>query len=73
MGCAKTYVAQFAETEGFAHVQFHVIPRMADHAPEPRGPCVFGLLGKPEDEDVTTAERDALALEIRAHLQTSQS
>ena len=26
-GCAKTYVALFAEAEGFGHVHFHVVPR----------------------------------------------
>jgi diadenosine tetraphosphate (Ap4A) HIT family hydrolase len=26
-GCQKTYVALFAEAEGFAHVHFHVVPR----------------------------------------------
>jgi diadenosine tetraphosphate (Ap4A) HIT family hydrolase len=25
-GCAKTYVALFAEAEGFGHVHFHVVP-----------------------------------------------
>lgn len=44
-GCVKTYVVQFAEAEGFAHVHFHVIPRMADLPAEHRGPRVFGLLG----------------------------
>jgi diadenosine tetraphosphate (Ap4A) HIT family hydrolase len=27
-GCEKTYVALFAEAEGFSHVHFHVIPAM---------------------------------------------
>ena len=27
--CEKTYVALFAEAEGFGHVQFHVLPRPA--------------------------------------------
>lgn len=37
-GCRKTYVAQFAEADGFEHVHFHVIPRPADLAPELIGP-----------------------------------
>ena len=33
-GCTKTYVAQFAEAEGFAHVHFHIVARPA--GPRPR-------------------------------------
>ena len=45
VGCPKTYVAQFAEAPGFAHVHFHVVPRAADLSPDLRGPAVFTLLG----------------------------
>src|SRR4029077_1800510 len=48
MHCDKTYVALFAEGEGFAHIHFHVMPRHRDLAPEFRGPRVFGLLGDPD-------------------------
>ena len=51
-GCVKTYVAQFAEAEGFAHVHFHIVPRMSDHPQELRGPRVFGLLRRPEQQRV---------------------
>jgi hypothetical protein len=44
-GCEKTYVALFAEAEGFRHVHFHVTPRHADLDRGLRGPRVFGLLG----------------------------
>ncbi|MYW02499.1 HIT family protein, partial [Streptomyces sp. SID3343] len=67
-GCAKTYVAQFAEAEGFAHVHFHIVPRPVDLAESLRGPRVFGLLderGRAVTDPVST---DALALRIRAHL-----
>ena len=67
-GCAKTYVAQFAEAEGFAHVHFHIVPRMPDLAAEHRGPRVFGLLRRPEPERVTPAGADEMALALRAHL-----
>ncbi len=43
--CDKTYVALFAEAEGFHHLHFHVIPRKHDMDPEFRGPRVFALLG----------------------------
>ncbi len=67
-GCAKTYVVQFAEAEGFAHVHFHVVPRMPDLAPELRGPGVFSLLHAPDAEQLTPERADAVALALRAHL-----
>lgn len=70
-GCAKTYVAQFAEKSGFEHVHFHVVPRMADLAPDSRGPDVFALLNPTEAERVSTAEMDRLALAIRERLDSS--
>ncbi|WP_393086987.1 HIT family protein [Streptomyces sp. LN704] len=67
-GCTKTYVVQFAEAEGFAHVHFHIVPRMTDLRPEHRGPGIFELLRGPEQERVTTEQADHLALAVRAHL-----
>ncbi|GAA5180290.1 hypothetical protein GCM10023322_12260 [Rugosimonospora acidiphila] len=67
-GCAKTYVAQFSEAEGFTHLHFHVIPRPAELSPENRGPRVFGLLGLPEERRVPAEGMDALARTLAAHL-----
>ncbi|MFF3322370.1 HIT family protein [Streptomyces sp. NPDC002889] len=67
-GCVKSYVAQFAEAEGFAHVHFHIVPRMADLPQEHRGPGVFELLKRPEEERVTADRADQLARSLRAHL-----
>ncbi|MGW1067117.1 HIT family protein [Streptomyces aureus] len=64
-GCAKTYVVQFAEAAGFAHVHFHVVPRMPDLRPEHRGPGVFDLLRSP-DQAVTADEADRMALALRS-------
>ncbi|MGH3498721.1 MAG: HIT family protein [Nocardioidaceae bacterium] len=61
VGCAKTYVMQFSEAEGFAHLHLHVVPRMPDQAPEHRGPRIFALLGRPDGQQVSTDERDSLA------------
>jgi diadenosine tetraphosphate (Ap4A) HIT family hydrolase len=72
-GCVKTYVVQFAEAEGFAHVHFHIVPRMAELPPEYRGPGVFGLLRRPEQERVTTAQADHMAHSLRARLQGRSS
>jgi diadenosine tetraphosphate (Ap4A) HIT family hydrolase len=67
-GCDKTYVALFAEAEGFAHAHFHVIPRHRDLAPELRGPRVFSLLGADRVRSVPDAVMDEIALRIAAVL-----
>ncbi|MFD0585507.1 HIT family protein [Dactylosporangium darangshiense] len=67
-GCAKTYIVQFAEQEGFAHVHFHVVPRMPDQPDDLRSYRIFGLLGAPPERAVSEADRDALALALRERL-----
>ncbi|GGN09331.1 diadenosine tetraphosphate (Ap4A) HIT family hydrolase [Actinoplanes campanulatus] len=59
-GCVKTYVVQFAEKEGFAHVHFHIVPRMPDLPAERRGPGVFRYLND-TDGRLSEARRDELA------------
>jgi len=47
----KTYVAQFAEGQGFEHVHFHVVPGMVDLPDGAKGtPAVFRFLAVPPDE-----------------------
>ncbi|GAA0667794.1 hypothetical protein GCM10010193_19420 [Kitasatospora atroaurantiaca] len=65
-GCAKTYVAQFAEAEGFAHVHFHLVPRAPDLPSDLRGPRVFSLLGA--EPQVNPSEMDDLAAELTKFL-----
>ncbi|MEV5783735.1 HIT family protein [Streptomyces sp. NPDC052287] len=67
-GCAKTYVVQFAEAQGFAHVHFHIVPRMEDLQPEHRGPGIFELLRRPEQERVSADQADQIAHSLRAQL-----
>lgn len=67
-GCTKTYLAQFAEAEGFAHVHIHLVPRPVDLPEQLRGPRVFDYLGRPEAERVPAERRDELALAIRRAL-----
>jgi diadenosine tetraphosphate (Ap4A) HIT family hydrolase len=67
-GCSKTYVVQFAEAKDFAHVHFHVVPRMPSFTDAQRGPGVFTFLGVPERDRVPTAEMDRIALAVRAEL-----
>jgi diadenosine tetraphosphate (Ap4A) HIT family hydrolase len=67
-GCDKTYVALFAEAEGFGHVHFHVIPRHADLDPDLRGPRVFGLMSSDAAGHVPESEMDQIALQLAAAL-----
>ncbi|HXA60653.1 MAG TPA: HIT family protein [Streptosporangiaceae bacterium] len=71
-GCLKTYVAQFAEAEGFGHVHFHVVPRMPDWPEELRGPRVFGLIGQGEQLALSADQMDEMAVKIRDHLGTAE-
>jgi diadenosine tetraphosphate (Ap4A) HIT family hydrolase len=72
LGCAKAYVAFFAEAEGFEHLHVHVVPRMDWFGEEQRGPAVFSLLGRSAGTEVPEADRDALALRLRDALQRSE-
>lgn len=67
-GCVKTYLMQFSEAEGFSHLHLHLVPRLADHPAEARGARVFAYLTEDETRWLPAAERDALALAVRATL-----
>jgi diadenosine tetraphosphate (Ap4A) HIT family hydrolase len=68
-GCVKTYVVQFAEKEGFAHVHFHIVPRMQDLPADRRGPGIFQYLDQNgTDARLSEQQRDDLALAVRAAL-----
>jgi diadenosine tetraphosphate (Ap4A) HIT family hydrolase len=67
-GCAKTYVALFAEADGFEHVHFHLVPRLPDQADELRGPRIFAKLGVPPQQQVPPAERDRVAVALQRAL-----
>ncbi len=64
LGCSKTYVALFAEAEGFAHVHFHVMPRQPDLDPGLHGPRVFGLLGGDPASHVPDQVMDEVAISV---------
>jgi len=70
LGCQKTYIAQFAEAEGFSHVHFHVVPRSPNLPQELRGPRVFQMM-QPDRPPVTEQRMDAIAREL--HDQLAQS
>jgi len=65
VGCAKTYVVQFAEAAEHHHVHFHVIPRMADQPEERRSLGIFGYLGVPEEQRVSEDGMNRIAVQIR--------
>jgi diadenosine tetraphosphate (Ap4A) HIT family hydrolase len=71
LGCAKTYVVQFAEHRNHPHVHVHVIPRAADLPDEHQGPRIFGLLGVPDDQAVSEMRMNQLAEQLRADLRIS--
>ena len=68
VGCEKAYFVFFAEAEGFAHLHVHVIPRMPWFTHDQWGPRVFSLLGVPARDEVSEADRDSIALRLRAAL-----
>jgi diadenosine tetraphosphate (Ap4A) HIT family hydrolase len=68
VGCEKTYVMLFAEMQGFAHLHYHVVPRMPTFEPTQLGPQVFTFLGKDGNDRVPPAEQDELATRIAAAL-----
>jgi diadenosine tetraphosphate (Ap4A) HIT family hydrolase len=67
-GCDKTYVALFAEAEGFGHVHFHVVPRHASLDRELRGPRIFALMGGDPALHVPDSEMDQMARRLTAAL-----
>jgi diadenosine tetraphosphate (Ap4A) HIT family hydrolase len=71
VGCVKTYVILLAEAEGFSHVHFHVVPRMADQPDELRGPRIFQMLGLPPGQCVPDDEMDRLGNAIREQMPAS--
>lgn len=70
LGCAKTYVMQFAEGEGWAHTHFHVVPRMPDQPDHVKGPRIFGALTGPATDPETLAAQDHLAEALHTRLTT---
>ena len=64
-GCAKTYLMQFSEAEGFSHLHLHLVPRLPDHPDDARGPRVFRYLADDEAQWLSVAERNRIALAVR--------
>jgi diadenosine tetraphosphate (Ap4A) HIT family hydrolase len=71
VGCAKTYVAQFAEDPLHRHVHFNVIPVRYNQPAELRGPRVFALVGVPEEQWVPEERRNEIAAGMVVSLRRS--
>ncbi len=65
-GCVKTYLMQFSEAEGYAHLHLHLVPRSAEHPADARGPAVFAYLDDDPARWLPEARRDEVALAVRA-------
>ncbi len=66
LGSVKSYVMLFAEAEGFAHLHFHVVPRMADQPEQERGPRILARLGRPPGERMSDEDMDRLCSALSA-------
>lgn len=66
--CQKTYLMQFSEAEGYAHLHVHLVPRRGDHRADSVGPNVFAYMTDDETQWLSETERDTLALALRRAL-----
>ncbi len=64
-GCVKTYLMQFSEAEGYAHLHLHLVPRLPDHPEDARGPDVFAYMTDDKAQWLSPPERDHIALALR--------
>jgi diadenosine tetraphosphate (Ap4A) HIT family hydrolase len=60
--CDKTYVMMIAESEGFSHVHFHLVPRMIGLPDDRRGPNIFAYL---KETPLSFAAQDEIAENVR--------
>ena len=67
-GCVKTYLMQFSEAEGFSHLHLHLVPRLPEQPEDVRGPRVFAYLSEDQAAWLPEAERDRIAVAVRAAL-----
>ena len=68
--CSKTYVIQMAEAEGYNHVHFHVIPRMANLSEDYRSINIFKLCVVSERDRVSEELMNKFAIQMRRFLES---
>lgn len=66
--CTKTCVMQFAESEGYKHVHFHVVARMANLPEEHQSVRIFKLHGVSEKERVSEEKMNDFSVQLRRFL-----
>ena len=66
--CTKTYVMQFAESEGYEHVHFHVVARMPDLPEEHQSVRIFKLHGVSEEERLSEERMNGFSVLLRQFL-----
>ena len=58
-GCRKTYVMLFAERDGFEHLHFHLVPRMAELDDDHLGPGTLAFVNGLEEDWVPPTSETA--------------
>jgi len=66
LGCAKEYVACFAELEEFAHLHIHIIPRPVHLPNELKGTHIFEMIHVTAAEATSPAEIKQLCKYLRS-------
>jgi diadenosine tetraphosphate (Ap4A) HIT family hydrolase len=69
-GCAKEYIACFAEKPGFNHVHVHIIARPEDLSDSRKGPAIFDALRATPEQSISVADLSAFCLELQADFAT---
>ena len=70
-GCAKEYLACFAEADHFNHVHIHIVPRAADLPEALQGPRIFALLNPDDGEQASEADVRAVCARLARALTQS--
>jgi diadenosine tetraphosphate (Ap4A) HIT family hydrolase len=65
-GCAKEYIACFAEKPGFNHIHVHVVARYEDLPDSRKGPAIFEALRATPQQSVAVTDLSAFCLELKA-------
>jgi len=65
LSSAKEYVMQFAESDHFQHVHFHIVPRSAHWPDQLQGPRVFGAIGDDVPNLISVEQMSSVAGQLK--------